>query len=41
MNTNFPEEPELNFFPDFTDDVAELRAAETSARDDDDDEAAA
>ena len=40
MNKNFPEEPELNFFPDFTDDVLELRAAETSVRDDDTEEAA-
>lgn len=32
---------ELNLFPDFTDDVAELRAADTSSRDDDDDENAA
>ncbi len=29
MNKNFPDEPELNFFPDFADDCEELRAAET------------
>jgi hypothetical protein len=41
MNKNFPDDPQLNFFADFRDDVAELRAAETSVRDDDDDEEAA
>ena len=40
MNKNFPEEPELKFFTDFADDVAELRAAETSMRDEGDNEVA-
>jgi hypothetical protein len=33
MNKMFPDEPQLNFFSDFTDDVAELRAAEQAERD--------
>jgi hypothetical protein len=40
MNKNFPDEPELNFFPDFTDDVLELRAGETSVRDEGEEDAA-
>lgn len=35
------DQPELKLFPDFTDDVEELRAAETMDRDRDDDEDAA
>lgn len=38
MNKMFPEEPELNFFADFTDDVAELRAVEILQGEADDDE---
>jgi hypothetical protein len=41
MNKNFPDEPELNFFKDFTDDCAELRAAESTMLDEDDGEEAA
>lgn len=41
MNKVFQEEPQLNFLTDFTDDAAELRAAEQSSRDDFDDEDAA
>lgn len=41
MNSVFREEPQLNFFTDFTDDVAEMRATETEARDRGDDEEAA
>lgn len=37
MNKAFPDEPELQFFPDFHDDVAELRAAELAERDDEED----
>jgi hypothetical protein len=33
MNRNFPDEPQLNFFPDFSDDIAEHRAAEHAERD--------
>lgn len=33
MNKVFDKEPQLNFFTDFTDDVAELRAAELAERD--------
>ena len=33
MSKMFPDEPQLNFWPDFHDDVAELRAAELSERD--------
>lgn len=40
MNKVFPGEPRLNFHPDFTDDVAELRAADTQLRDSDDEDAA-
>jgi hypothetical protein len=36
MNKVFQDEPQLNFFPDFHDDVAELRAAELDGRDSDD-----
>lgn len=39
MNKMFPADPQLNFFTDFTDDMAELRAAEF-LRDDDGSEAA-
>jgi hypothetical protein len=35
MNKVFADEPQLNFFPDFTDDLLELRAAESLDRDDD------
>jgi hypothetical protein len=28
MNSNFPDEPQLNFFPDFAEDIVEHRAAE-------------
>jgi hypothetical protein len=41
MNKAFPDDPQLNFFPDFSDDCAERRAAELAARDKDDDEDAA
>jgi hypothetical protein len=41
MNKAFPEDPQLTFFPDFRDDVAEHRAVELAARDDDDDAEAA
>ncbi|MDB5414433.1 MAG: hypothetical protein JWR10_2768 [Rubritepida sp.] len=34
MNKVFPEDPQLNFFKDFTDDVAELRMAEIAGTDD-------
>lgn len=40
MNRVHPEETQLTFFADFRDDVAEHRAAELAARDDDEDEAA-
>jgi hypothetical protein len=33
MNKMFPDEPQLNFFADFSDDIAEHRAAEQAARD--------
>lgn len=33
MSKMFPDEPQLNFWPDFHDDVAELRAAELAERD--------
>ncbi len=36
MNKNFPQETQLNFFTDFTDDVAELRSADSQDIDDDD-----
>lgn len=39
MNKVFPDEPQLNFFKDFSDDCEELRAAEISGRDDDEDAA--
>jgi hypothetical protein len=38
MNKVFSDEPQLNFLRDFTDDVAELRAAEWLDREPDDDE---
>jgi hypothetical protein len=41
MNRVFTDEPQLSFFPDFRDDVAEHRAAELAARDNEDDEDAA
>jgi hypothetical protein len=41
MNRIFPDEPELKFWPDFTDDMAELRAAELLEEDHEDDEDAA
>lgn len=41
MNKAFPEDPQLTFFPDFRDDVAEHRAVELAARDDYDDAEAA
>lgn len=37
MNTNFPDEPQLNLFPDFSDDILELRAAEQASFEDDED----
>tara|TARA_R110000824_G_scaffold118960_14_gene271986 strand:+ start:101476 stop:101976 length:501 start_codon:yes stop_codon:yes gene_type:complete len=40
MSKMYPEEPQLNFFADFTDDVAELRAAESLDRDEDDENTA-
>lgn len=33
MNKNFPEEPELNFYPEFSEDIAEHRAADIADRD--------
>jgi hypothetical protein len=41
MNRIFPDEPELKFWPDFTDDMGELRTAELLEQDRDDDEDAA
>lgn len=41
MNKVFPEEPQLNFFTGFADDVAERRAADLEGRDNEDDEEAA
>jgi hypothetical protein len=41
MNRAFPKDPQLNFFLDFTDDVAERRAADIAASDQEDDDAAA
>jgi hypothetical protein len=41
MNRTFPEDQQLTFFADFSDDYAERRAAEQLARDRDDDEDAA
>ncbi|MGH9822414.1 MAG: hypothetical protein ACREDR_04085 [Blastocatellia bacterium] len=38
MNKIFPDEPQLNLFPDFTDDVAERRAADIADDEDDDGE---
>jgi hypothetical protein len=40
MNTAFPNDPQLSFLTDFTEDCAEKRAAELLERDKDDDEAA-
>jgi hypothetical protein len=34
MNKVFPDDPQLNFYLEFTDDVAELRAAEADRGDD-------
>jgi hypothetical protein len=41
MNKVFPDDPQLNFFADFRDDVIELRTAELQERDRDDDEESA
>lgn len=41
MNKAFPEDPQLNFFTDFGEDVLEKRAAELLSRDRDEDDAAA
>lgn len=41
MNRTFPDDPQLNFFPDFTDDVGEMRAADQSEAERDDDQDAA
>ena len=45
MNKVFPDDPQLNFFEDFTDDVAEKRVADQLSverdSDDDDDDAVA
>jgi hypothetical protein len=41
MNKIFPGDPQLNFYLEFTDDVVEIRAAETISQDRCDDEAAA
>jgi hypothetical protein len=38
MNSVFPDDPQLNFFPDFTDDCAERRAAEALKQETDDEE---
>lgn len=38
MNKMFSSEPQLNLFPDFTDDVAERRAADVEGSEDDDNE---
>lgn len=38
MNLAFPNDPQLSFFPDFTDDYAERRAADMLRRDSDDDD---
>ncbi|BCI65830.1 hypothetical protein AAJCM20276_04540 [Acetobacter aceti] len=40
MNKMFPQDPHLNFFTDFSDDVAELRAAEKMKGEGDGSEAA-
>jgi hypothetical protein len=40
MNKTFPDDPQLSFFADFTEDCAERRAAELLDRDRDEDEAA-
>lgn len=40
MNKAFPEDPQLNFLTDFTEDCAERRAQELIERDQEDDEAA-
>lgn len=39
MNKVFPDEPQLNFLTDFTEDTAELRAAELAERDEGEDAA--
>lgn len=41
MNKTFPDDPQLNFFTDFSDDCAERRAAELAARDNEEEEDAA
>lgn len=40
MNKVFPDDPQLSFFTDFSDDVAELRAAEIAGNTDEEEEAA-
>jgi len=40
MNTQFPDDPQLSFLPDFSEDCAEKRAAELLERDKDEDDAA-
>jgi hypothetical protein len=41
MNKVFPDDPQLSFLPDFSDDCAELRALELLDHDNDDEEDAA
>jgi hypothetical protein len=41
MNKVFPDDPQLNFFADFSEDFAEHRAAELLSRDKEDEEDAA
>jgi hypothetical protein len=41
MNNAFPDDPQLSFIKDFSEDFAERRAAELLGRDKDDDEDAA
>jgi hypothetical protein len=38
MNNAFPEDPQLNFFTDFSEDCAEKRAAEMLSREKDKDD---
>ena len=38
MNAKFPDDPQLNFHPDFTDDCAERQAMDMLRREDDEDE---
>jgi hypothetical protein len=40
INKTFPDDPQLNFLTDFSEDCAERRATELLDRDNDDDEAA-